>query len=140
MIIDEGIKSVLNLKNIIVKKIEFDRDKRFISSEQLTFKIGYNTKELEDKDDYEVALKVLIEDSEKQTFRLLIEIIGYFGFDSKEDVHLQNKEIIIQKNTLAILFPYLRSQVTLITAQPGMEPIIIPPININSLIEKAKSE
>jgi preprotein translocase subunit SecB len=140
MIIDENIKSVLRLKSIIMKKIEFDRNDNFIDSEKLLFKVGYNIKHLEENiNNYEISLRALIESSEKETFRLFIELVGCFSFNS-ENLQMKNKEILIQKNTLAILFPYLRSQVTLITSQPGMEPIIIPPININSLIEQDKNE
>ena len=42
------------------------------------------------------------------------------------------------KNTVAILFPYIRSQISLMTTQPGMHPIIIPPMNIVSLINTQK--
>lgn len=44
------------------------------------------------------------------------------------------KEVIVTKNTMAILFPFLRSQVTLMTAQPDMVPIVLPLININALL------
>ena len=39
------------------------------------------------------------------------------------------------KNALAIMFPYLRSQVTLITTQPNFKPIILPVVNINQLVK-----
>ena len=36
------------------------------------------------------------------------------------------------------MFPYLRSEVTLLTSQPGMVPIVLPPLNINNLMDKAE--
>ena len=39
------------------------------------------------------------------------------------------EENIIKNNTVAIMFPFIRSQVTLLTTQPGMTPIVLPPIN-----------
>lgn len=47
--------------------------------------------------------------------------------------------IVVTKNTVAILFPYLRSQVTLMTAQPNIEPVVIPAININALLKNMES-
>ena len=41
-----------------------------------------------------------------------------------------------KKNTVAILFPYVRSAFTLLTAQPGMEPVVLPALNINALIDE----
>ena len=40
---------------------------------------------------------------------------------------------IINTNTVAIMFPFIRSQVTLLTSQPGMIPIILPAINTQKL-------
>ena len=39
------------------------------------------------------------------------------------------------KNAIAIMFPFLRSQVTLVTSQPNFRPIILPIININNLVK-----
>ena len=39
------------------------------------------------------------------------------------------EENIVKTNTVAIMFPFIRSQVTLLTTQPGMTPIVLPPIN-----------
>jgi preprotein translocase subunit SecB len=38
------------------------------------------------------------------------------------------------------MFPYLRSQVTLMTTQPNITPVIIPPININSFLKRQQEE
>ena len=58
----------------------------------------------------------------------------YF-FELRTKLEQEKKDIIITKNTVAILFPYLRSQVTRMTAQPDIEPFVIPAININALLK-----
>lgn len=35
--------------------------------------------------------------------------------------------------------PDMRSELTLLTAQPDMECIVLPPININAMLEQAHS-
>lgn len=45
-------------------------------------------------------------------------------------------QALIQKNTLAIMFPYLRSYITSLTAQPGVTPIVLPPMNIVAMLEE----
>ena len=40
---------------------------------------------------------------------------------TKTDEHEYDVELI--------MFPFIRSQVTLLTTQPGMTPIVLPPIN-----------
>lgn len=37
---------------------------------------------------------------------------------------------------VAIMFPYMRSQVSLMTAQPNLKPVMLPPFNINSLLKE----
>ena len=58
----------------------------------------------------------------------------YF-FEFRTKLEQEKKDIIITKNAVAILFPYLRSQVTRMTAQPDIEPVVIPAININALLK-----
>ncbi len=42
---------------------------------------------------------------------------------------------IIKKNTLAILFPYVRSIISHMTLEMQLEPIKLPPMNINAFFE-----
>ena len=45
------------------------------------------------------------------------------------------KEILL-KNTVAIMLPFIRSQVSLLTTQPGMKPIMLQPMDVNQLFDK----
>lgn len=89
-----------------------------------TLKIG--------EDVYKSSLLLKMTD-EQETATLEIVVSGIFEFRTK--LEQEKKDIIITKNTVAILFPYLRSQVTLMTAQPDIEPVVIPAININALLK-----
>ena len=42
---------------------------------------------------------------------------------------------LINKNAVAILMPYLRSELTLLTAQPDTDSVVLPPFNINKMFE-----
>lgn len=55
------------------------------------------------------------------------------GQEDLEDKMLQD---LINKNAVAILMPYLRSELTLLTAQPDTDSVILPPFNINKMLEK----
>ena len=48
------------------------------------------------------------------------------------------KQDLISKNAVAIMMPYLRSEATLLTAQPGTDSIVLPIFNINNMIDKEK--
>ena len=97
--------------------------------------IGKNIEKIDD-DDYKCSLVFSMTD-EEETTSLKIIVSGIFEF--KADLEQDLKDIIITKNTVAILFPYLRAQVTLMTSQPDIEPVVIPAININALLQNMES-
>jgi len=65
----------------------------------------------------------------------VLEVVVSGIFELHAELEKTQKEIIVTKNTLAILFPYLRAQVTMMTSQPDVEPVVIPAININLLLQ-----
>lgn len=74
---------------------------------------------------------------EEESTSLEIVVSGIFEFNVA--LEEEQKQIIVTKNTMAILFPYLRAQVTLLTSQPDMEPVVLPIININSLLQNLEN-
>lgn len=46
------------------------------------------------------------------------------------------RERMVKDNGAAIIFPFIRSQVAQITAQPGMMPIVLPAINVTKIIDE----
>lgn len=66
---------------------------------------------------------------EEAPFRITVEIAGRFRCNNEWKPELE-------RNVLAIMFPYLRSIISTITCNSGREPIILPTINIASLFEK----
>ena len=59
------------------------------------------------------------------------------GFFRLEEDSALGKSLLMT-NTVAILFPYIRSQLTLLTSQPGFESVILPVMNINALFADEK--
>lgn len=85
---------------------------------------------------YKCSLELKMYDDDESA-SLDIVVSGVFELKAKLEPNQQ--EIIITKNTMAILFPYLRSQVTLLTTQPDVEPVNLPVININALLQNMES-
>lgn len=75
------------------------------------------------KHTYDVSLHVNI-DSEDLSVNVIANAKFLFEADSYD-----REKTIIEKNTVAIMFPFVRSQVSLLTTQPNMVPIVLPPIN-----------
>ena len=64
----------------------------------------------------------------RDSFDLNVTLVGQFVLDAG----MVDK---LKANAVAVMFPYLRSQVTLLTTQPNILPIVLPTININKLLQ-----
>jgi preprotein translocase subunit SecB len=62
-------------------------------------------------------------------YKLTVEIAGRFVCNEEWKAKWE-------ANALAIMFPYLRSIVSMITSSSGREPIILPTMNVAKLFEK----
>ena len=67
-----------------------------------------------------------------------IQLVGVFHIELNETVGEEILETLYKDNTVAILFPYLRSQISLLTTQPNMAPIYLPPMNMVNLFKEAE--
>lgn len=83
---------------------------------------------------YRVSLKCDIIEKTEALIEMHVCIVGEFTCDTtNEDL----KEKLVSQNSVAILFPYLRSQVSLVSTQPDIQPILIPPVNIAAMFDEA---
>lgn len=129
-----GVPASLKLENMFFSKIEYFREEDF---QKTDYTIQFNReikKSEENPQKYRVALESNIKDKNGR-MELNIEIVGIFISDyTEQDADLIKS--IIQDNTTAILFPYLRSQISLVTTQPEFSPIILPPMNIAEMFKE----
>lgn len=72
---------------------------------------------------YDVTLKTEVS---KNDVELLVVAKARFILEADDYI---NEETVINRNTIAIMFPFVRSQVTLMTSQPAMSPVVLPPVN-----------
>ena len=106
-----------------------DEDVNYNSS--FTIKYAINS---DDESKIKVTIDTNITNSTKSV-ELNLQTIGIFKID-KEGIEEKIYDTLMKRNTVAIIFPFIRSQISLLTTQPGMTPIVIPPVNINALIEE----
>ncbi|SHM76980.1 Preprotein translocase subunit SecB [Anaerosporobacter mobilis DSM 15930] len=134
----DNIESVLVLKKLVFDNISFNRID-FKSDKDITFNFeiqyGKNKSvENENSDAYRVTLKST--GCKEGEYTISISISGFFSFKIDEEIPEEVKEALISKNAVTILMPYLRSQISLLTAQPGVDSVVLPPLNINKLLEE----
>lgn len=131
MLNKKNIESVLKLNKIIFDKIEFNR-LGFKNEQELELEIQSNISQRHGTDLYRVTL--ILKGKKVDEYTLEISLSGFFSIENA-DLSYELKNALITKNSIAILMPYLRSQVSLLTAQPEVDCVVLPPFNINEMLK-----
>lgn len=132
MKLKESTTSILKLNGIHFNELSF---KRRDSTDSVTDDCELTRKIVDiDVDNFTVELNFKLSTS---IFEMSISLEGKFNIVCEDALM---KERLKKNNTISILFPYIRSEVTLLTSQPEMTPVIIPPININKLIDESTTK
>lgn len=121
---------VLKLNALVFDDITFKRLGMHSDNElEISFSVSIGTN-IADQDIKKVSVKVLGEKREEYSFE--VQASGFFSYEGNAE------DSIIQQNAVAIVMPYIRSEVSLLTAQPGVEPVVIPPLNIAEMMSDNK--
>ena len=127
-----NFNSSLTLQKMVFDRIEFDR-KGFRNTEELKFELQVQIG-LDEDSMYKVTL--VLSGTKQDEYNIVISLSGFFKVEGQEDLGDKMVQDLINKNAVAILMPYLRSELTLFTAQPATDSVVLPPFNINKMLEK----
>lgn len=125
-------ESTLKLEQLVFPSINFSRSVDWTNCDELKMHVGRRVK-LVQPDKLQITLSVKIWATD-HSLDLDLTTFACFSYSFGENVPEDVRKEILEKNTIAIIFPYIRSQVSLVTTQPDMAPVVIPAININELI------
>ena len=125
MNIKTDYESPLVLKNIIITEGHFKRNEDSLENLELKVGVSHDVERLSERE-YKITLELNVADPEE---KLSVFVIGMAIFETKQD-----NQMLIERNTLAIMFPYFRSYVSTLTTQPGMTPIVLPAMNIMTML------
>ncbi len=130
MNIATNYESPLVLKNIMITEGTFKRSEDSLEDVELQVKVSHNVNQISDRE-YKIILELSVADPQG---KLSVFVKGMAIFETE-----QKTRTLIERNTLAIMFPYFRSYVSTLTTQPGMMPIVLPAMNIIAMLaEKDK--
>lgn len=133
---NKSVLSVLKMEHIVFDELSFKRLGFQQDNQELENEISVSVSRTESDSVYGVTLRYTGHKADE--YDVGVQLTGYFEFDGECEEKLRNE--LLQKNAAAILFPYLRAQLTLLTTQPETEPIIMPVFNINAMLEQAEDE
>lgn len=131
-------KSSLTFKHYIVERVSFEINLEY-SGRDLDVEMDLDTSNEIDGDNFATILDLdLFPEAVKNDFpfNMKVRLIGLFTIqnDEKEEI----KESYIEKNSVSILFPYLRSIVSTYTANSNVNTTILPTINVIKYLEKKR--
>ena len=122
-------ESPLVLEKIEIIESTFRKKDEPLEGLELGVQVERSLKKMSDND-YEVILETTVSDKDEKVF---VNVKGRAIFSTQQE----NMDIL-EKNTIAIMFPYIRSYISIITTQPGMNPIVLPAMNIVAMVNDQK--
>lgn len=126
-----SFNSALTLQKMVFDRIEFNR-KGFKNNKELEFELQVQIG-LDKNSTYKVTL--VLNGTKQDEYDIVISLSGFFAVETQEELDDNVVRNLINKNAVAILMPYLRSEITLLTAQPDTDSVVLPPFNINKMFE-----
>lgn len=131
----ENVLKLLDLRFVSFNYENLGNKKGFETELNIEYDINFVIdKTNNDKVKIDFKVKIVSKD---ELLSLNLDTIGEFQIDSK-NIEPSVKEFVLKRNTIAIMFPFIRSQISLLTTQPGLQPIMLQPIDVNKLEVKQK--
>lgn len=130
---------VIELNNYRITNIEYttfetQEELNYFKDENGTISATVGTTEDNKEARIVISTTILKSDEEQMDFKkVTLEITGYFKINTGENV-----QEYLRVNGTAILFPYLRTFISVITSLDNSDAIVIPTINTNSFGENSK--
>lgn len=133
-------ESMLRFRDYVVESVEFKSNFKFSGEEKdLEFDINSNYQFEGDKFILALDLEIFPNPEENDyPFNMKVSVIGLF--DVKSEASEKEKIDFAEKNSIAILFPYLRSLVSVYTANSNIGTTILPPINVVKYLQDKKAK
>lgn len=132
MQLEVDFPSSLKLLTIFVLNSNFNRQKEVPKKGEYSFDFDFETQETNQQLNITLTGSIT---STPNVFEATVSIYAEFSLEHCDDLTEIQKDIIKQNSTIAIMFPYLRAEMTMLMSQTGLHTIVIPPININAYLD-----
>ena len=131
MKVRSAYESPLVLEKIEITESTFRKKDVSLDELELGVRVEHSVENI-GEDEYEIVLNTTVSDENENV---------YVNVRGKAIFRTQQKNMdMLEKNTIAIIFPYIRSYISIITTQPGMPPIVLPAMNIIAMVNDQKGK
>ena len=135
---DKQIIGKINFNSYLVDTLRFEINTDFVATENIELELSFNRNIVIDPDNHNAVIRLActIYDNYKEKnypFYIFVQIRAIFKYES--EMSLEETKNMLETNGIAIVFPYLRSIISVVTANAGLPPLIIPTINIIEMLK-----
>lgn len=113
-------------------KVEIDLSKH--KSNDLSVSFDTQGVYLKENAEYELTFSVKVGHNEEESHFAKVQCRGTFAFENVSK--LEDIPEFFYRNSIAILFPYVRAYISLVTTQANVPGIILPTLNLSDLGEE----
>ncbi len=136
----EVVRSLMRLERYAVDTLHFATNSNSMETSEMEFRLVPSfTRKIRKVTDhvFDLGLSVNFETEEKNPlpFDIEVSVRGRFILESIDD-----EEKHIKTSGVAILFPYLRSTLSMLMSLASIPPITLPTINVAAMFEKEENE
>ncbi len=130
---DKDKQPGINYDGIILVEEKFWRDYEVPDGSEIKFDINVSKNNIgrEYNVEIESILKLIYED--KEVLSIESTFVGFFSvIEGKENMDIES---FIKYNAVSFMIPYIREHISSITMKSGINPILLPPMNIYALYD-----
>ncbi len=121
-------------ENVIIPEVKFKRKPEIIEPSKISIS-AYTSKKIE-KNSLQYKIDFYINKGIKNPeVTFYCKIVGFFIAENDSNMTLED---FAKLNAPALLYPYIRELLYNLTIRSGINPIILPPINLKAIIENSK--
>lgn len=125
--------AAFSLENYRIEKVVMDLSNNDKSGLSIKFDVSGEFIKSDYKYELYISIDAFNKGKEKSPF-VKIECVATFDFDNIEN--FEDIPSFFYRNSIAIVFPYLRAYTSIITTQANVQGVILPTLNLSSLESK----
>lgn len=128
----------ISFDGIILVKESFWRDVNVPDSSKVELNVDMKLNITEGVSTNQLATTLLMKNDGHDVLKLETTFVGLFSVNPSEKN--MNMEKYLQTNSAALMFPFVREHIAIISQKAGVGPILLPPINIIAVINQGKKQ
>lgn len=122
-------KAAFSLDNYKFEKVKIDFSKK--TSNSLNIGFSPSGKFITKESTFELKFNFVAHSGEIENPFVEIECIALFKFEDK--IQFEDIPTYFYRNSIAIIFPYVRAYISTVTLQANIPPIVLPTMNLSAL-------